>query len=241
MHAADGSVHFTAPANSKIHFENKTRHNLGLAVSSIDVGSIKDAASATRITFDQSSTSNRTTLTSGDELVLTGVTVTGLAPESLSSSNGYASLDAEIDQLQTNLNTTLNRTQGQTVGKVLKASAGGILVSGTKTEANLVENHVANTLTGTTTFEGTATLGSGVSASQVLTTDTDKQVQSQVLAFSDLTNDLNVNDLPELLFSDLINDMQAGDVRLISPARTPRRPTWLRTLPPRSSVIPTPT
>jgi hypothetical protein len=157
VHATDGSVHFTAPTNSEIHFENKTRHILGLAVSSIDVASIKDADSATRITFDQSSTSNRTTLTSGDELVLTGVAVTGLTPESLTSSNGYASLDAELDTITQTLSTTKARTENLTIGRVMTSSNAGILVPSTTTIASVL----TSTATGTQTLAGNLNLTAG--------------------------------------------------------------------------------
>jgi hypothetical protein len=64
----------------------------------------------------------------------------------LASNNGFASVDAELDSIR-------GRTEGFAAGRTVIADAGGILASGSKTEADLVSTSDNNTFTGSNVYQ----------------------------------------------------------------------------------------
>jgi hypothetical protein len=164
----DGAVNFKTRANVRLQFDAESVHTLGLRTDSIKDTSnnnIIENVNNSQIRFHKNIDFNNVSITG-----FTGSgSATGLSTADITSSNtGYATADAEFDDLHTRTTLNTNRTSGLTANRVIASSGAGIIEASSFGPSDIVRKSDVNgqTLSSGLTVNGNLNISNG-SAYQV--------------------------------------------------------------------------
>ena len=140
----DGAVNFKTRGNVRLQFDAESVHTLGLRTDSIKDTSNNDIienVSDSQIKFHKNINFNNVSITG-----FTGSgSATGLSTADITSSNtGYATADAEFDDLHTRTTLNTNRTSGLTANRVIASSGAGIIEASSFGPSDIVRKSDVN-------------------------------------------------------------------------------------------------
>lgn len=140
----DGAVNFKTRGNVRLQFDAESVHTLGLRTDSIKDTSNNDIienVSDSQIKFHKNINFNNVSISG-----FTGSgSATGLSTADITSSNtGYATADAEFDDLHTRTTLNTNRTSGLTANRVIASSGAGIIEASSFGPSDIVRKSDVN-------------------------------------------------------------------------------------------------
>ena len=155
----DGSVHLHYPDKMQVHGRLQVLGKLDCA--NARVGDLQDVAGNNLLQTD----TNKVTVASGTTFDFNNCAVSNLniggsatvQASAVQSNNGFASVDAELDSIQTTVNEVEARTKNLTANRVMQSNASGILVP----SSAIVSDLVTKTDNTTQTLAGNVNLATG--------------------------------------------------------------------------------